>query len=113
MEVDFSVSKNTSDVVFGIGIERADGVNVHGSNTAIDMVEVPCLKPGQRGKFLFNVERLGLLESSYYLDVAVHKADGTPYDYHHRFYQFSVRTEYSYHGVCNPKHCWEVSIEEQ
>ena len=36
-----------------------------------------------------------------------HAADGTPYDYHHLCYKFSVRSGTKQQGIFNPPHRWE------
>ena len=36
----------------------------------------------------FDIEALDLVEGTYKLDVAVHKRDGVPYDYHRLLYTF-------------------------
>ena len=49
---------------------------------------------------------LGLLDGSYQLDVAVHKADGYPYDYHMGAVIFAVRSPHNQVGVLVPAHEW-------
>ena len=41
---------------------------------------------------MFSIERLDLVEGTYKLDVAVHKLDGYPYDYHRLLYTFRVKS---------------------
>jgi len=105
IEVEYELKRDIDDLVFGIGILRADGLAVFGTNTDIEQIEVPANK---RGRFRVNIERLGLVEHSYFLDVAAHKADGTPYDYHHLMHKFSVRSSERFHGVFSPVHRWEM-----
>ena len=38
------------------------------------------------------IEALDLVEGTYKLDVAVHKRDGAPYDYHRLLYTFRVKS---------------------
>lgn len=115
IEVRYRINKPVEDLVFGIGILRLDGVNVLGTNTDIESIEAPLPDDAlpAYGTFSFSIERLGLIDGSYYLDVAAHKSDGTPYDYHHRQYKFSVRNQVSYHGVYIPVHEWSFSPEYQ
>ena len=40
----------------------------------------------------FAIERLDLVDGTYKLDVAVHKRDGFPYDYHRLLYTFRVKS---------------------
>ena len=114
IEADYRILRPVEDLVFGIGILRADGLVVHGTNTAIDRLDTPL--PADRaetadaafqGTFRFAVDRLGLVEGSYFVDVAAHRSDGTPYDYHHLLYKFSVRSPFACQGVSALPHHWE------
>ncbi len=112
IDVRYRLHKPIEDLVFGIGIVRADGVVVHGSNSDIDEQRVPLPKrenfqEGSEGVYRVRIDRLGLTEDSYFLDVAIHRRDGTPYDYHHLVYRFSVRSQKKYHGIYVPEHFWE------
>ena len=93
-----------SEAVFGIGFSRNDGVVVHGSNTDIEGVVVPPLLP--RGRVVYEVARLGLLDGVYLLDAAVHRKDGYAYDYHKGAVKFVVRSALKQVGVCVPPHRW-------
>ena len=44
------------------------------------------------GDVTFVIESLELVEGTYKLDVAVHKSDGYPYDYHRLLYTFRVKS---------------------
>ena len=67
--------------------------------------------PTGRGSYCYRLPRLGLVENTYFVDVAAHKSDGTPYDYHHLLYKLSVRSLLHYHGVIAPEHSWEFKPE--
>ena len=109
VEVDYQVKQALTDLVFGVGIVRADGVCVHGTNTDISQVKVPSYqKHVGQGTYLFKIKRLGLVSDSYYLDVAAHQKDSTPYDYHHMLHKFSVRSERGDVGVYAPNYSWEI-----
>lgn len=113
VEVHYQIKKEITELVFGIGILRLDGLSIHGTNTEIEKKEVP-LPNGKDSYplnrvFRYKIKRLGLLEDSYYLDVAAHKKDGTPYDYHHRRYKFSVRSAEKFQGIFVPEHEWQLS----
>ncbi len=109
LEVSYSINKEVKDLVFGIGILRADGLVVHGTNTDIDDVKVPLSKNTfpVKGVYRFRISRLGLVEGSYYLDAAAHRSDGFPYDYHHLRYRFSVRNSKNHQGIVALEHTWE------
>src|SRR4029079_6531363 len=68
------------DFVFRAGIFTLDGISVYGTNTDIEKFR-PKLARGD-GTVTLAFESLSLVEGTYLLDVAVHKRDGTPYDYH-------------------------------
>jgi lipopolysaccharide transport system ATP-binding protein len=104
VEIRYLVREPTEDVVFGIGLTRNDGLNVFGTNTQIGRVSVPPL--GTTGTATFRVERLNLLDGQYLLDVAVHREDGYPYDYHKGAVVFSVRSPERHVGVMCPAHRW-------
>ncbi len=114
VEVGYRIRAKIDDLVFGVGILRADGLTVHGSNTEIDGVEVPVPDIGDcvsglpfPGIYRYRIERIALLDGTYFLDVAAHRKDGTPFDYHHRMYKFSITSNTHQQGVFNPPHSWE------
>jgi ABC-type polysaccharide/polyol phosphate transport system ATPase subunit len=113
VEVEYQINSYVDDLVMGIGILRVDGLHVHGTNTLIDDLGTPTPDEAVSfpvdGVYYYRMPRLGLVENTYYLDVAVHKEDGTPYDYHHRLHKFSVRSKLAYPGVCVPEHSWEFA----
>ncbi len=110
VEIDYVFNEATSDVVFGVGINRVDGLVIHGTNTDLERILIPDL--GQSGTVTFCVERLDLLEASYTLDVAVHRQDGYPYDYHQGVVKFLMRSEFKQVGIISPKHSWNFRIVE-
>jgi len=92
------------DFVFGIGIFTADGVCCFGTNTDIEG-NVPRELSG-RGEFVVDVDRLDLVAGAYKLDVAVHRQDGVPYDYHRLLYSFRVASPVKDTGIYRPRHRW-------
>jgi ABC-type polysaccharide/polyol phosphate transport system ATPase subunit len=106
IEMTYAVRGSAEDTVFGIAIHRIDGLAVFGTNTAIERVELPEL--GQGGLVAFEIERLGLLDGTYRLDVAVHRSDGYPFDYHQGALRFSVRSPVNHVGVFEPAHRWQI-----
>jgi len=95
------------DFVFGVGIFTADGTAVYGTNTHLEEFKSKQAK----GPFgvLFEIRDLRLVEGSYILDVAAHRKDGTPYDYHRGLYSFRVRSRIKDVGVYRPLHAWTFS----
>lgn len=97
----------TDDFVFGIGIFNGDGVCCYGTNTFLEEMEPERL--AGEGEVTFAVESLDLVEGTYKLDVAVHKRDGFPYDYHRLLYTFRVKSRTHDVGIYRPRHHWTFS----
>ena len=95
------------DFVIGIGIFNAEGVCCYGTNTNIeDLKAVRIL--GDAFAY-FTIDSLDLVEGTYKLDVAVHKLDGYPYDYHRLLYTFRVKSRTKDVGIYRPRHAWRFS----
>ncbi len=94
------------DFVFGIGMFTADGVCCFGTNTQIEG-RVPREWSGA-GTFIVDIDRLDLVAGAYRLDVAVHRQDGVPYDYHRLLYSFRVSSPLKDTGIYRPRHQWTV-----
>jgi ABC-type polysaccharide/polyol phosphate transport system ATPase subunit len=95
------------DFVIGIGVFNAEGVCCYGTNTSLEE-----LKPGRlhgEAEAVFTVNSLDLVEGTYKLDVAVHKQDGYPYDYHRLLYTFRVKSRTKDVGIYRPRHEWRFS----
>lgn len=107
VEIGYTVHQPVKEVVFGIGITRSDGLLVHGTNTHLEDIKVPVLK--NEGTAVYELERLGLLDGNYTLDIAVHSLDEYPYDYHKGALTFAVRWPLKQIGVVAPEHRWEFS----
>ena len=95
------------DFVFGVGIFTADGTAVYGTNTHIEEFKSKQISGGFT--FTFEIQDLRLVEGSYLLDIAAHRRDGTPYDYHRGLYSFRVRSRVKDVGVYRPRHSWAFS----
>jgi ABC-type polysaccharide/polyol phosphate transport system ATPase subunit len=92
------------DFVFGVGLFSADGVHVYGSNT--DIEEFKARRFQGTGEVRFALEDLRLVEGTYLLDVAAHRKDGTPYDYHRGLSSFRVKSRIKDVGLYRPHHRW-------
>ena len=102
-----SVKKPVSDFVFGIGIFNTEGICCYGTNTYIEEYEpVECKGAGE---VTFHIDQLNLIEGTYYLDVATHRRDEYPYDYHRHLYTFKVRSRNKDVGIFRPAHHWQFS----
>jgi energy-coupling factor transporter ATP-binding protein EcfA2 len=95
------------DFVIGIGIFNAEGVCCYGTNTSIE--ELTAVRIIGDAQARFTVDSLDLVEGTYKLDVAVHKLDGYPYDYHRLLYTFRVKSRTKDVGIYRPKHEWRFS----
>jgi ABC-type polysaccharide/polyol phosphate transport system ATPase subunit len=96
-----------TDFVVGVGIFNAEGVCCYGTNTEIEELK------GERmlgdAEAVFSIESLDLVEGTYKLDVAVHKVDGYPYDYHRLLHTFRVKSRTKDVGIYRPRHAWQFS----
>ena len=106
IEIDYQLHEEVDDIVFGIGINRSDGLVVHGTNTDIERIVLPSV--GRQGTLRYSMPRLGLLDGRYSLDIAVHRHDGYPYDYHKAAVCFAVRWALKQLGVWVPRHAWQL-----
>ena len=97
----------TDDFVFGIGLFNAEGVCCYGTNTFLEEMN-PERLTGE-AEVTFSIESLDLVEGTYKLDVAVHKRDGYPYDYHRLLYTFRVKSRTQDVGIYRPRHRWSFS----
>jgi ABC-type polysaccharide/polyol phosphate transport system ATPase subunit len=104
-----------TDVVVGIGIFNVDGVCAFGTNTNIEELTAGRLEG--EGRATFAVDALDLVAGTYKLDVALHKLDGFPYDYHRLLYSFRVKSRTQDAGIYRPRHAWRfgggVSFKER
>jgi len=96
--------RKVSDFVFGVGIYNAEGLCVYGTNTDIEEHESDSFSG--EAEVRFEIEALDLVEGTYKLDVAVHKRDGAPYDYHRLLYTFRVKSRLKDVGIYRPRHRW-------
>ena len=97
----------THDVVFGIGLFNADGFCCYGTNTFIEDIQLDGIE--RDAEATFAISSLDLVEGTYKMDVAIHKRDGYPYDYHRLLYTFRVTSRVKDVGVYRPAHRWTFS----
>jgi ABC-type polysaccharide/polyol phosphate transport system ATPase subunit len=93
-----------TDFVFGVGLFNAEGVCCYGTNTHLEQLVSDALEG--EGVATFTIDHLDLTEGTYKLDVAVHKRDGVPYDYHRQLYTFRVKSRTKDVGIYRPPHRW-------
>jgi ABC-type polysaccharide/polyol phosphate transport system ATPase subunit len=107
VHIRYRAHEPTRDFVFGLGIFNGDGVCCYGTNTNLEELEPDRLSGD--GEVRFVIDRLDLVEGTYKFDVAVHKLDGFPYDYHRQLYTIRVKARQKDVGIYRPPHRWEFS----
>ena len=95
------------DFVLGVGIFNAEGVCCYGTNTSIEQLTAVTILGNAEARF--DIARLDLVEGTYKLDVAIHKQDGYPFDYHRLLYTFRVKSRTKDVGIYRPEHSWSFS----
>jgi len=100
-------ARPVDDFVFGVGLFNADGVCCYGTNTYLE--EMASADLVGDAEVTFAIDSLELVEGTYKLDVAVHKRDGFPYDYHRLLYTFRVKSRTHDVGIYRPQHHWTFS----
>jgi ABC-type polysaccharide/polyol phosphate transport system ATPase subunit len=96
-----------TDFVFGVGLYNTEGVCCYGTNTDID--------GGEAREFVgdaevgFAIDDLCLVAGAYKVDVAVHRRNGAPYDYHRLLYTIRVTSRLNDRGIVRPPHRWTFS----
>lgn len=111
IELYVNVNEPVKSLVCGVGITRTDGVAVAGTNTTLDKFVLPHLETGS--VIRFEIERLGLNEGTYTVDVALHGEDGYPYDYHLRHCRFAVRSGVGRLGLVDLNARWSCLLPAQ
>lgn len=96
-----------SDFVFGVAIFNADGVCCYGTNTQIEGARPVELSGDVEVRF--EIDSLELVDGSYAIDVAVHRENGAPYDYHQRLLGFRISSRLKDIGIYRPRHRWHFS----
>ena len=93
-----------TDFVFGVAIFNADGVCCYGTNTSLEGAKPESLIGD--GEVVMHLTRLDLIDGTYKLDVAVHRQNGAPYDYHRLLHTFRVTSRFKDTGIYRPAHRW-------
>ncbi len=104
VRLDVASKEKITDFVFGLGLFNADNVCVYGTNTNLE--EFQPTEINGAGTVIFTIDKLDLVEGTYRLDLAAHKADGYPYDYHRLLYTFRVKSRIRDVGIYRPDHSW-------
>jgi ABC-type polysaccharide/polyol phosphate transport system ATPase subunit len=107
IEMDVVAHETADDFAFGIGVFNSQGICCYGTNTLLEEYE-PVSIQGE-GKIVCRIDKLSLVNGTYYLDVAVHKRDGYPYDYHRNLYSFLISSTHKDVGVGRLLHTWSFT----
>jgi ABC-type polysaccharide/polyol phosphate transport system ATPase subunit len=107
VKLSVSAAAPADDFVFGVSLFNADGVCCYGTNTYLE--EMTPQRIAGNVQVIFAIDNLDLVEGTYKLDVAVHKKDGYPYDYHRLLYTFRVKSRTHDVGIYRPHHRWQFS----
>lgn len=105
IRLDVIAKEKITDFVFGLGLFNADNVCVYGTNTNLEEFQPTEIEGA--GSVTFTIDHLDLVEGTYRLDLAAHKADGYPYDYHRLLYTFRVKSRVRDVGIYRPDHSWK------
>jgi ABC-type polysaccharide/polyol phosphate transport system ATPase subunit len=95
------------DFVVGVGLFNADGTCCYGTNTYLEELAPESIAGDTEA--VFAIEALDLVEGTYKVDVAIHKIDGYPYDYHRLLHTFRVKSPVKDVGIYRPRHTWRFS----
>ncbi|UUZ83049.1 Wzt carbohydrate-binding domain-containing protein [Paenibacillus sp. P26] len=103
IKYDVNNQEDIDQTAFGFGIFKNDGTHCYGTNTFIDKQNLHLTDSG-----ILNVEisSLNLTEGKYFLDIACHHIDGTPYDYIKQAAVFHINSYENDRGVAYIPHKW-------
>jgi lipopolysaccharide transport system ATP-binding protein len=97
------------DLVIGIGLHRADGSVVGGTNTFIDRVNLPSLDPGGELAVEYRMTRMPLLTGTYRLTIAAHNSvNSVTYDRMEQAFEFAVTDTRGRAGIFELGGKWAV-----
>ena len=96
-----------TDFVVGIGLFNVEGVCCFGTNTEHERFTDECLDG--EGEVVFAIDGIDLVAGTYKLDVALHRHDGYPYDYHRLLYSFRIKSRVQDVGIYRPRHDWRFA----
>lgn len=107
VELGITCKNRETDFVFGLAIFNTEGTLCYGSNTHLEGFR--SLEMKGKATVRIKIPALQLINGRYFLDLAVHKKDGFPFDFHHFLYQFKVTSSRKDLGISRVSHQWEFS----
>ena len=103
IKIDYKRNKTEiMELVVGFAIYRVDGVHCYGTNSFIDNFEQIKLKDS--GSIEICIEKLQLIPSEYFIDVAFHNEYGVPYDDILKAERISVYSNIKDQGIFRMEH---------
>ncbi len=108
VEMDVVSKEEKKDFVFGMAIVNGSGITIYGTNTHLEEFKPKVLKKGKH-RVRIKIPKLSLINGFYFVDLAVHSKDGTPYDYHHFLHKFRVDSRHRDVGEVRIPHEWSFS----
>lgn len=106
IEIDYNVTKNIDECVFGFGFYSQEGVCLYGNNTQLDRAKII---PDSSGSVSVSINNLPLLAGKYILNVAVVDKDGTPMDFYRNYCSFDVISNDRSVGYISINHEWSIN----
>jgi lipopolysaccharide transport system ATP-binding protein len=112
--IDLEARSEVADLVVGIGVHRADGAVIGGTNTLIGHTSLPPLRQGDRLRVSYSIPRLPLLAGVYRLTVAAHPSlHAITYDHLEQAIEFRVTDDSGRTGLFDLGGDWVVSAEQR
>jgi len=101
VRMDWKVARPVGEVIFSVGIHRADGALVS------EVYAPPGSLSGESGQIQVAFDRLDLAPGAYFVDVGVYPSDwSASYDYHWQVYPLTVENAAEGKGPLRPPHQW-------
>ena len=113
VHIHYQANKRIEEPVFGIAIHHQNGIHITGPNSQTGGFKIPLVEG--RGKVIYTVPSLALLEGGYLLSVAATDFSGSiMYDYHDRYYPFRVfpGKMLEQYGMITLHGQWQIDAEE-
>ena len=107
IEIAYECKKEkTEGTDFHLSFVRSDGVVVYGISSLSDKAQIDIK---DRGKIIFNIDKLSLLPGKYYLDIDIKQKDDVILDYIKNAKEFYIENEgndIGEFGVISMNHKW-------
>ncbi len=107
IELTLQANQEVDDFAVGIGVFNTDGVLCYGTNTDIERFEAAKLHGTATVRM--EIPALNLIQGTYYLDLAVHRVDGYPYDYQRGLTRFRTTSRIADSGIVRLPHRWSFA----